>query len=72
MSVICLILVGFDRIFAYSLCHKVGFFVNLTIAISRNEDVNMCRMRVGLGDFLKVLSTNPNHCDSVKNVWFFR
>lgn len=51
ISVICLILVGFDRMFAYSLCHKVGFFINLTIAISRNENVNMCRMRVGLDDF---------------------
>lgn len=41
MSVIYLILVGFDGMFAYSLCLMVGFFINLTIAISRNEDVTI-------------------------------
>lgn len=49
ISVIYLILVGFDGMFAYTLCLKVGFVINLTIAISRNEDVTI---RFGVFNFL--------------------
>ena len=41
ISVIYLVSVGFDGMFAYSLCLMVGFLMNLTIAISRNEDVTI-------------------------------
>jgi len=34
ISVIYLILVGFDGMFAYSLCIKVELFLNLTIVVS--------------------------------------